>query len=513
MAEQLLTTTIQAPGFMGLNLQDSSVSLDNGYATIAQNCVIDKFGRIGARKGWAEAHAANGSLTGSYVKAIHELIANDGTSYVIAGGANKLFKLVGTTLTEVTYGGGGIAPTISNSNWQMAPLNGRLYLYQVGHEPLVFDPAVSTTTYKRISEVAGYLGTVQNSNCVISAYGRTWSANTSTDKNTIQFSDLLVGHVLNTGTAGTLNVAEIWPNGADEVIALAAHNGFLMIFGRRQILIYSGAKDPSTMSLADTISGIGCVARDSVVVTGGDVLFLSDTGLRSIMRTVQEKSAPMREVSLNVKDSLITDILEQQPEDIKAVYSDKDAFYLLSLPTSNTVYCFDMRNTLENGAARTTIWDNITPRAFAYTRNKELLLGQESFIGKYQNNLDNTTPYRLKYYTNYFDFGSPTAIKILKKISMTLVGGNGADLVVKYGFDYSASFLSRTLTLGDVSIAEYGIAEYGLSTYTAGVVFDNKKINASGSGNVLQVGMEALVDGFEISLQKLDCYVKAGKTK
>jgi len=513
MAEQLLTTTIQAPGFQGLNLQDSSVSLDNGYATVAQNCVIDKFGRIGARRGWSTAHASLAALSGSYVKAIHELIGNDGTSYIVAGGANKLFKLVGATLTELTYGGGGVAPTISNDNWQMAPLNGRLYLYQAGHAPLVFDPAVSTTQYRRISEASGYLGTVQSANCVISAYGRTWSANTSVDKNTIQFSDLLSGHVLNTGTSGTLNVAQIWPNGADEVIALAAHNGFLMIFGRRQILIYSGAKDPSTMTLTDSISGVGCVARDSVVVTGGDVVFLSDTGVRSIMRTVQEKSAPMREISLNVKDDLVADVLNEQAEDIKAVYSDKDAFYLLSLPTTNIVYCFDMRATLQNGAARTTVWNNITPKAFAYTRSKDLLLGQESFIGKYENNLDNDASYRLKYYTNYFDFGSPTALKILKKINMTLVGGTGADLIVKYGFDYSPSFLSRSITLGNINIAEYGVAEYNIGEYTAGVVFDNKQINASGSGNVLQIGMEAEINGFELSLQKLDCYVKAGRTK
>jgi hypothetical protein len=322
MAEQLLTTTIQAPGFMGLNLQDSSVSLDNGYATVAQNCVIDKFGRIGARKGWTTAHTTVAALTGSYVKAIGELIDNSGTSYIIAAGANKLFKLVGTTLTEITYGGGGSAPTISGSNWQMAALNGVLYLYQVGHDPLVFDPAVSTTTYKRVSEKTGSLGTLQNSNCVISAYGRTWSAHTSTDKNTIQFSDLLAGHIVSTGTSGTLNVAEIWPNGADEVIALAAHNGFLMIFGRRQILIYSGAQDPSAMTLADSISGVGCLARDSVVVTGGDVLFLSDTGVRSLMRTIQEKSAPMREVSLNVKDSLIDDIAAEQAADCLLYTSD-----------------------------------------------------------------------------------------------------------------------------------------------------------------------------------------------
>lgn len=513
MSEQLLTTTIQAPGFMGLNLQDSSVSLENGYATVATNCVIDKFGRIGARKGWSPAHSALAALTGFNVKAIAELIDNSGNSYIVAAGHSKLFKLVGTTLSELTYGGGGTAPTITDDNWQMAPLNGCLYLYQAGHTPLVFDPAVSTTTYKRISEKTGYLGTVQSNNCVISAYGRTWSANNSADKSTVQFSDLLSGHVLNTGTSGTLDVSQVWPAGSDEIIALAAHNNFLIIFGRRQILVYANATDPNNITLSDTITGVGCFARDSVAKTGSDIVFLSDTGVRSLMRTIQEKSAPMREISLNVKDSLVAYLNSEAAADIRSVYSDKDAFYLLSLPAANTVYCFDMRGQLPNGAAKTTTWDNITPTAFFYTRNKDLLVGQESYIGKYQNSLDNTSTYKLKYYTNYFDFGSPTALKILKKINMTFVGGNGADVIVKYGFDFSPSYVSRVVELGNVSVSEYGVAEYNIGQYTAGIVFDNQKIHASGSGNVVQLGLETDINNFEISLQKLDCYVKAGRTR
>jgi hypothetical protein len=512
MSEQLLTTTIQAPGFMGLNLQDSSIGLDNGYATVADNCIIDKFGRIGSRKGWTPKHSTLGALAGN-VQAIGELIDNSGNSYIVAAGSNKVFKLSGSTLTELTYGGGGVAPTITTNYWQMAALNGCLYLYQSGHDPLVFDPSVSTTTYRRISEKSGYLGTVQNSNCVISAYGRTWSANTTTDKNTIQFSDLKAGHVLSTGTSGTLDVSQIWPNGADEIIALAAHNGFLIIFGRRQVLIYQGARDPSTMSLYDAISGVGCTSRDSVVVTGGDIIFLSDTGVRALMRTIQEKSAPMREISLNVTDDLVEDLASENLDNIKAVYSDKDAFYLLSLPVSNKVYCFDMRSVLQNGASRTTVWPSYSPKAFCYTRSKELLLGHNLFVGKYTGYLDNNSTYRVKYYTNYFDFGSPTALKILKKVNITFVGGNGADAVVKYGFDYGNTFYSRSINLGDVVPAEYGIAEYGLANYTSGVVFDNKSIQASGTGSVLQLGVETVVNGYSISIQKIDCYVKAGRTR
>ena len=43
MAEQLIGSSIAAPGFKGVNTQDSSVTLESGFATVANNCVIDKF--------------------------------------------------------------------------------------------------------------------------------------------------------------------------------------------------------------------------------------------------------------------------------------------------------------------------------------------------------------------------------------------------------------------------------------------------------------------------------------
>ena len=512
MVAKLLTTTVSAPGFMGLNTQDSSVSLEAGYATVANNCVIDKFGRIGARKGWAQAHSYNSDLDVANVKAIGELIDNSGNSYIIAAGNNKLFKLVGTTLTRLTYGGGGTAPTITDSNWQMAPLNGVLYLYQAGHDPLVFDPAVSTTTFKRVSEKTGYLGTVQNNNCAISAYGRIWSANNTSVKSTVQFSDLLSGHVLNTGTSGTLDVSQVWPAGADEITALAAHNNFLIIFGRRQILIYSNATDPNNLTLADAITGIGCVARDSVVTTGGDVIFLSDSGVRSLMRTIQEKSAPMRDISANVRDDLVLEINLETASEIRAVYSDKEAFYLLSLPVRQLVYCFDMRSQLPNGANRVTTWDGLVPYAMKYTRNKDLLVGKPGYIGTYTGYKDDTNSYLMRYYTNYFDFQSPTVLKIMKKVGVTVIGGSGYPVILKFGFDYSDILNLRQFNLNNSAVAEYNIAEYNIAEY-GGSAFDNKIINIGGSGKVIQLGFETTVFNKSISIQKLDVYVKTGKTR
>lgn len=512
MAEQLVSSSIGAPGFMGVNTQDSSVALEAGFATKAINCIIDKFGRIGARKGWEAINTTNADLADSSIEAIGELIGNDGTAYTICAGAGLLFKLSGSTLTKLTYGGGGSTPTISANAWQMAPLNGVLYLYQSGHDPLVFDPAVSTTSFRRISEKTGHLGTAQNANCVISAYGRTWSAATATDKNTIQFSDLQSGHVLTTGTAGTLDVSEVWPSGADEVTALAAHNGFLYIFGRRQILVYSNAEDPSALRLSDTVSGIGCCARDSVVLTGTDVLFLSDSGVRALSRTIQEKSAPFRDISANVRDDLVTDLNTETLSNIKAVYSDSEAFYLLTFPTSRTTYCFDMRRALPDGAARVTTW-SLVPKALFANRAKQVLMGFGGYVGKYTTRWDNGQSFRMSYYTNYFDLGKPNQVKVLKKISFTCIGGNNANVTLKYGFDYSNGMTSRQLTLGNIVISEYGIAEYGIGEYTTGIVFDNQRVQVGGSGSILQLGVEVQVNNFEISLQKLDVFCKLGRTQ
>ena len=151
MAQQINTFSITAPGFMGINTQDSSLDLASGFALVANNCVIDKYGRIGARKGWQAKHSTLGALGTADVKMISQLLTEAGLQYTVAAGNNKLFKLSSGTLSELTYGGGGTAPTITDSNWQAASLNGIMYLFQSGHDPLVFDPALSTTQYRRVS--------------------------------------------------------------------------------------------------------------------------------------------------------------------------------------------------------------------------------------------------------------------------------------------------------------------------------------------------------------------------
>lgn len=512
MSQQIQTYSITAPGFYGLNTQDSSLDLASGFALVANNCVIDKYGRVGARKGWTPKHTTLAALGSSDVKMISQVLTDTGVQYTVAAGNNKLFKLVGSTLTELTYGGGGVAPTITDSNWQAASLNNVLYLFQSGHDPLVFDPAVSTTTYKRVSEKTGYTGSVLSGDCVLSAYGRLWVANSTANKDTVYFSDLLGGHLWSGGTSGYLDIAQYWPNGSDNIVALASHNNFLFIFGKNNILVYAGANDPATMQLADSITGIGCIARDSIANTGTDVIFLSDTGIRSVLRTIQEKSAPFRDLSKNVRDDFMSAVRGENSSTIKAVYSPIDSFYLITLPVLKTVYCFDLKATLQDGSARVTTWDSIEPKSFFYDNiNKELLLGKAGYISSYSGYLDNTSTYRFQYFTNHTDLGAPSVTSVLKKLSVVVIGGSDQYMVMKWGYDFTGNYYPQTVKIPAQGVDYYGEAEYNIAEYSNGTALQTLVAYPTGAGKVIQTGYEADINGSPLSVQKIEIQAKNGK--
>jgi hypothetical protein len=512
MSQVLQTASISAPGFFGLNTQDSPLDLAAGFALVATNCIIDQYGRIGSRKGWSRVNSSSGNLGANDVGVIHELVQTDGTLTVLFAGNNKLFKLDGSNaVSELTYGGGGTAPTITASNWSCTSLNGITYFFQTGHDPLIFDPAVSTTTYRRVSEKSGYVATVPSGNIALAAFGRLWVANTSTVKNTVYFSDLLAGQVWSTGTAGSLNVDRVWPQGADEVQGLAAHNGFLIIFGKRQILVYANATTPATMTLADTVGGIGCIARDSIQSTGKDVLFLSNSGVRSFARTIVEKSAPIGDLSKNVRSDLMGIVAGETLANIKSVYSESEAFYLLTLPSVKEVYCFDTRIQLEDGSFRVTNWNVIEPTALLSRRNGDVLIGKNGYIGKYGTYQDHTSSYRMQYFTNHADLGNANITSLLKRLKVVVIGGTNQYLTMKWGFDFTANYLSANVLIPTQGVSEYGIAEYDIAEYSDGVALQTLSAQATGSGKIVQTGYEANINGAPLSIQRIEIQSKDGK--
>lgn len=512
MSAQLQTASVSAPGFAGLNTQDSPLDLASGFALIATNCIIDKFGRIGARAGFSRVNTTSGTLGANNVTVLHELVQADGTLTILFAGNNKLFKLDGSNaVSELTYGGAGTAPVFTASNWSCASLNGITYFFQENHDPVIFDPAVSTTTFRRVSEKTGYLGTVPQANIVISAYGRLWVADTLTDNVTVFFSDLLSGHIWTGGSSGSLNINTVWPNGADNITGLAAHNNFLIIFGSRQILVYQNATVPANLALADSVGGIGCVARDSIQQTGKDVLFLSNSGVRSFARTIIEKSLPVGDLSKNVRNDLIQILGGETLSNIKSVHSETEAFYLLTLPSVGEVYCFDTRRQLEDGSFRVTKWDSITPTSLLSRRNGNVLLGKNGFVCKYGTYQDHTSQYRLMYFTNHADLGNQNVTSLLKRIKVVVIGGTNQYVTIKFGFDFTSNYQAVNVLINAQTTSQYNVSLYNVAQYSGGVSLQTLSTPASGSGKIVQTGYEANINGSPLSIQRIEIQSKDGK--
>ena len=508
MAQQLQNITVAAPGFAGLNTQDSPIGVDPSFAAVADNCVIDKLGRIGARKGW-EAVSTNGSsVLGSSrgIEMVYEYIDNSGDKRIISAGNNKLFTGT-TTLTDATPT--GYTPTANN--WKAVTLNNHVYLFQRDHEYVLGTDHGGSFVLEEHSAHSHATGTPPEANEVLAAYGRLWAADITGNKHTVYWSDTLNGHHWTGGTSGSLDVTTVWPTGFDEITALAAHNGFLIIFGKKSILVYSGASSPASMTLTDTVEGVGCIARDSVQHTGTDILFLSETGVRSFGRTIQEKSMPMRDISKNVRTDLLN-LVSLQTNPIKSLYSSEEAFYLLTLPDSNTVYCFDMRTALPDGSQRATTWSGMYPLSFAVLEGGEIYIGISSGIVEYKGYMDGTNKYEMRYFSNPMDFGNTSNLKFLKKFNMTIIGGQNTPTTLNWGYDYTSSYTKQAFTFGSSNIGEYGVSEYNTTAeYTSSILINTPKVNTSGSGEVVTIGIEAEVNGAAFSIQKIDIHALLGR--
>ena len=503
MSQELRSINLVAPAFKGVNTEDSPLAQDPSFAEIADNAVIDKRGRIAARKGYSVITTDNTILGSNPITVIHEFEDGAGNTTILSAGNNKIFSGT-TTLTDITPG----SYTITANNWKVVTFNSKAYFFQAGHEPIVYDG----TSAVALSSVAGAAGiTGKFGNEVLSAFGRLWVADINNDKSTIYWSDLLIGHDFSGGTSGSINLDKVWPDGYDEVVSLAAHNGLLIIFGRHSVVVYQGAESPATMTLADTVNGIGCVSRDTVQYTGTDVIFLSHNGLRSFRRVIQEKSMPITSLSKTITTDLLG-LLQNETEGFRSVYSPEENFYLLTFTGQKTTYCFDIKGTLEDGSYRVTRWPGSSYKAYERLQNGKVYIGTTEGISQYAGYSDNNITYTFKYYSPSLTFGSPSNLKFIKKIKPTIIGGNASNYFIKYSYDFSTTFKTSTFAIGDQTPSYFGEGEYTVAEYTDGEIVSSKNTNATGSGTSVVIGLEADIGGSPLSLQEINIQALVGKT-
>jgi hypothetical protein len=510
----LQAITVPSPAFYGVNKSRRDMLLPPGWATEGRNCVIDAAGRIACRKGWTNQTTT--AMTGTpTVLSLHEYLQNDGTSILIAASSTKLWHSTdnGATWADKT----GAVTTPTGGNWQFVNFNGKVYGAQVGHA------LVTKTTTGDFATATAATGVIPaNPVCVWAAFGRLWTI--SSDYQTLKWSALLDATKWATADGGgSQDLGYLWTKGTDQGLAIGAYGSRLVVFGKRHIFLFTDGSgsdrglDPSTMYVEDTIEGIGIVSRDTVQSIGeGDLVFLSQSGLRSIHRVAQEKATPLSDLSGNNRDYIAAAMLVStvDPYKMRSVFSPEEGMYLLSSPDSQLTLYFDIRAPLEDGTFRMFNWQGFRPYSMCRRINGDVLFGWTGgIIGKYYGYQDNSSAYRMVYRGGFMDLGEEQngLWKSLKRIKLISYSVGPATAVVKWWWDFSREPWSTTITFeGDASdqyaTDEYEAAQYGGTT--------SQRIDyapLAGSGQFFQLGLEMEINGAAWAIQTATMYYEPGR--
>ena len=560
MAAPIQPLVLDSIGIYGLNKQSSPSSLEPQWLTEADNVMLDDKGNVTTRKGIRQITDLIGaSSSNSYiVKSLGEFRNSTGSSTIFAGSNDKIYKMNTSntpyTLDAQTFT--GTPQTLTDGNWEFCNFNDKFYGVQSSHTPIYYDG----TNWMDLADASGFsapsgVTTFDPTSC-LGGFGRLWVGGVAEANDVVYYSDTLIGHKFQTGAAGYVDMKTVWAG--DQVTALASFMGKLVIFGKRNIAVYNSPDDPSasTFELDEVIRGVGCVARDSVQALGDDIIFLSNSGVRSLQRTMVKDKMPLTDLSLNIKDEITIHIVNADMDKVKAEYCLCGGYYLISFPDRNISYVFDFKGQAGD-APRITTWtfeSKKTPKSLLSTTDGIMYigLGAETYEGRvadydkyydvektdvtatYANQTvceaaDNTwesanskcwsdtnNTYQSGFKTTWLDFGNPSSAKILKRMILTITGGFGMTATLNWYRDYSNIADSATFDLSSgATVARWGTstAIWGVSRFSASEQPKEYKLSLSKSAKVLRLGMTGTVNGFKPALQNMIVWAKQGKIR
>jgi hypothetical protein len=509
---QLQPIDLVSPGFRGLNLVQSGSILSPAYATEATNTVLDANGLLAARDG--VTNLTTTPIAGNpIVRTLHEFVKEDGTvSLVVAWNGG-----IGTAVADPAGSDISGAVTDANGTWQFLNFNNKVVGLQPGLKPIVYTGAGNFATVVESSGTAptGGIGTA--------AFGRVWVVRA--DKQTIDYSGLLNETQWASGGAGSIDMRTVWTHGTDEVRAIVAFNGALVVFGYNHIVFWTDGRgsvlgiDPTQMYVSDVVPGTGCVSRFSVQPVGEtDLLFLSPNGVQSIQRLVAERSSPISTLSKYVRDALLSQLGAENIENIRSTYNPLTGFYLLSFPVATTVWVLDQRRRYRDEdqdlCSVITLWNlSLTAMLTRRVTNTTLVARTAGRVGQYVGDNDEGTVFRFSYKSPWLDLGEEIAnrLKILKRIGAILFVRNATTVDFKWSVDFDPTFdiLQRTIDSTGTS-SEFNLAEFNIAEFGGGLALKILKVPARGRGQYFRIGIEANVNG-EFALQQSELFTKIGR--
>jgi hypothetical protein len=510
VASPLVQASLKAPGFLGLNTEQSAASTRQQFASVLDNAVFDESGKIQARKGY-EVLADSGPTT---VDRVFFWRKDEGTEKLMAvGDASGTATLYEMTTTSNAYDTFTSRGTMNSTDVLLINVNEQLVILEAGQSPKAWD---GTGT---LANIAAATGTTANPTGGIgcTAFGRLFVV--SSDRKVVHGSELQPDpkttgidwdnwFIDTTGNSGATAV-DGWVYGKDLITAVSAFDQYLVIFGEESILLFSDVN--GTPTLADSITGVGCINQHSVKHTGDDLLFMSATGVRSLRRSLQKELPDLGDVSAFVRSDVIGAI---DATHAQAIYSPYDGLYVISGITN--AYAFDARESLPGGAMRASVWTLAFNNASVDTATGTVFLAIGDAVAMYSGYTDDGATYRMTIKSQWLDLGR-NELKIIKKLSATIYNGMTYTPKFFWAFDWKvqAESLAFASQINAPSGAEWGASstEWGSDDEWGGYseVATTKTVNGSGSGLNVRYGLEFTVNGVAVGVHEIRLFAKLGR--
>jgi len=314
-------------------------------------------------------------------------------------------------------------------------------------------------------------------------------AGASTAKNTIYYSGTNDIDSFSSSGSGSIVIS-------DGVVGLASFRSDLIIFCKNSIHKLSNINDASNIAVSPITTNVGCLSGGSIQEIGGDLLFLSPDGIRTVAGTARIGDVELGSVSRQIQ-GIVTDIAANSGYIISSAVLRSKSQYRLFYST----------NTESPSIARGII-GTLTPNGFAWSETLGIqALGMESGLdsdgveqvyhgdkdGYIYNHLDGTSFYNAGtatdiaavYQTPDFDFGDVGTRKTLKyaRVSFSPEGAVLPSFRVRYDYEDPDIPQPEPFSVSTIALpAIFGTSAFNAVTF--GATSDPmERITLEGSGN------------------------------
>ena len=294
-----------------------------------------------------------------------------------------------------------------------------------------------------------------NLRLLINTGNRLFGVGSSSNRNTLYCSDILDASIWDSANSAVINADD-----GDEITAIVPYyENRIMVFKKRRI--FQVTIPPDMTSAADwTIQLIsnntGCVAEGSAVQVNSDIFFLSDDGIRSLVRSAADD---FTSVGLPISE-VVKDVIQQinVAEIGISTAHFYDNRYFLAVPTESNDFndTIIVYNTVL-GAFEGTWTPNVMQFALSNFQDEGLRLMMKSTTGQIQKYSGYKTPaqvttadyqdagvdYQSYVRTKDFNFGDPFANKY----------GSHFEVVFDDSFSTDATIsIQRDVDVGDIDV-------------------------------------------------------------